>query len=372
MLGRVVQASGTAIMMPLLMTTVLTLVPLGDRGRIMGRISIVMSVAPAIGPAISGLVLTVLPWRGLFWLVLPIAVGMLVVGAILVPNVSEPRKVPLDVLSVILSAIGFSGVVFGLSNLGLAAEHSTMIPTWIPLVVGGVALTFFVLRQLVLQRGDRAFLDLRSFLARTFTMSVLLLVILMVVLFGVVFILPQYLQRVLGFEPLIVGLALLPGGLVMGLLGPPVGRLYDRFGPTVLIVPGAIVMSVSIWGMTLFSQTTPLWFVIAVYLVLSIGLGFLFTPVFTAGTAALPPHLYSHGSATIATIQQVAGAAGTAAFVALLAFGTASAGAVTPESASPAELMSGVHLAFLGGAIVAPLSILAAVFIRRPKEPEVA
>ncbi|MFT4028944.1 MAG: DHA2 family efflux MFS transporter permease subunit [Protaetiibacter sp.] len=368
--GRVVQATGTGIMMPLLMTTVLTLVPLPDRGRIMGRISIVMSVAPAIGPAVSGLILQLAPWRGLFWVMLPIALLMLGIGIARVPDVSEPRTVPLDVPSVVLSALGFSGVVFGLSNLGLAAEGAAMVPSWIPLLIGSVALAGFILRQLRLQRRDAALLDLRPFRSRSFTVSVLFLVILMAVLFGVVILLPIYLERGLGVDTLAIGLTLLPGGLLMGLIGPFVGRIYDRFGPVPLVVPGSIVMSAAIWAMVLFGADTQLWFVLLTHLVLSLGLGMLFTPIFTTATNALPPQLYSHGSATIGTVQQLAGAAGTAAFVALLALGTAAAGATSAEAATPDELIAGVHWAFLGGALLSPLAIVAAFFVRKPVRPE--
>ncbi len=118
LVARVVQATGTAIMMPLLMTTLMTLVAPSDRGRFMGRVSIVMSVAPAIGPTISGLILSFLSWRFMFWLVLPIALAMLVIGIRRVENVSETRVVPIDVFSVILSAFGFGGLVYGLSLIG--------------------------------------------------------------------------------------------------------------------------------------------------------------------------------------------------------------------------------------------------------------
>lgn len=369
-LGRVVQASGTAIMMPLLMTTVLQLVPRSDRGRMMGRISTVISVAPAIGPAVSGLILTVLPWRFLFWIVLPIAAIMLVVGILRVPNISEPRKAPLDVLSVILSAFAFGGIVYGLSALGAAAEGSALVPAWIPIAVGAVFLVLFVLRQLVLQRGDRALLDLRTFRSRTFTMSIVLFVVMMVALFGTVIVLPIYVQRVLHSEPLVIGVILLPGGLVMGLVGPFVGRVYDRFGTAPLLVPGTVLVSLGLWGLAMLTDRTPVWFILFPHVVMSLGLGMLFTVLFTVSTSALPPRLYSHGSATLTTLQQVGGAAGTAAFIALLAAGTAAAGGTDADHSKASEVMVGVHWAFLAGAFVSLGTIVIAFFVRRPREPE--
>src|SRR3954468_5919148 len=237
--GRIVQASGTAIMMPLMMTTIMSLVPPQSLGRMMGRISIVMSVAPAIGPTISGFLLPLVQWRGLFWVMLPIAAFMLVLGALRVPNVSEPRKAPLDVLSVIVSAIAFSGLVYGLSSIGQAAEGDALLPSWIPLTVGAVFLAGFILRQLQLQRKDAALLHLRTFPSRTFTMSLVMLAVSMIALFGTVIVVPLYMQNVLHQPTPVIGLTLLPGGLLMGFLGPLVGRLYDKVGPRVLVVPGA-------------------------------------------------------------------------------------------------------------------------------------
>jgi len=358
--------------MPLMMTSVLTLVPMASRGRFMGRMSIVLSVAPAIGPAIAGLILRFTDWRGLFWVMLPIAVAMLVIGILRVPNVSEVRKVPLDVLSVVLSAFAFSGLVYGLSSIGQAAQGTALLPPWIPLVVGAVFLLLFVLRQFALQKRDEAFLDLRTFRARTFTVSIVMLMIGMVSLFGMVFVLPIYAVNVLGLEELQTGLILLPGGLLMGLAGPLVGRLFDRFGPRPLVIPGAFLVSAVFWGLTLLSEQTPWPFLLVAHVVLSIGLAFLFTPLFTAGLGALPPHLYSHGSATLATLQQVAGAAGAALFAAFLTIGVTAAGAADPNVATAAELAGGVRLAFLTGAIVSLALIPVAFLVRRPEQPEVS
>ncbi len=234
--GRLVQASGTAIMMPLLMTTVMELVPPGARGRVMGTISLVISAAPAIGPTVSGLILQFLPWRFVFVLVLPIALAILVVGLRQVPNLNEPVMVKLDAVSVPLAGFGFGGLVYGLSLVGSPTAGWGLE---IALAVGVVSLGLFIWRQLVLQRTDSALLDLRTFTHPIFATAIGVMAIAMAALFGTIIALPLILQQVMHAEPLYVGLLLLPGALLTGLLGPVVGRLYDRVGPRWLVVPGS-------------------------------------------------------------------------------------------------------------------------------------
>ncbi|MDQ1129008.1 DHA2 family efflux MFS transporter permease subunit [Microbacterium sp. SORGH_AS_0888] len=364
LVGRIVQAMGTAIMMPLLMTTVLTVVAPERRGRMMGVISIVIAVAPAIGPTVSGLILSVLDWRWMFWIVLPIAIVALILGALWVRNVTETRDARLDVLSLVLSAFGFGGIVFGLSSIGEAASGEAAIPPAIPLVVGVIALALFVWRQLLLQRTDSALLDLRTFRSPSFSIAVVLVVVMMAALFGTLVLLPMYLQQVLGLDTLTVGLMLLPGGALMGLVAPLVGTLFDRFGPRPLVIPGAAVATAGLWAMTTFDQTTSIGWVIAAHMMLSLGLGFVLTPLMTSALGTLPVSLYSHGSATVTTLQQVAGAAGTAVFVTLLAVGSASA--AQSGSAATEAMAHGVHIAFLTGAIVASVAFLLSFFVRRP------
>jgi DHA2 family lincomycin resistance protein-like MFS transporter len=362
--GRVVQASGTAIMMPLLMTTVMTVTPPASRGRTMGNISVVISVAPALGPTISGLVLSVLDWRWLFGLVLPIALGALALGAARLVNLTTPREARVDVGSVILSAVAFGGVVYGLSRLGESGQAGGAAVAWVPLGVGLVALSLFIARQLWLQRSDAALLDLRTFSSPVFSVSIGLMAIMMMSLFGTIILLPLYAQNVLGLPALQTGLLLLPGGLLMGLLAPSVGRVYDRFGPRILLVPGAVVVSAAGWGLTTLDETSSPWLLLSAHVVLSLGLALMFTPLFTASLGALPPHLYSHGSAVVGTVQQVAGAAGTALFVTVL---TASSTALAGTGSGPVEAMAGgVHAAFLVGAVISLLAIPAAFAVRVP------
>ncbi|MGO4691124.1 MDR family MFS transporter [Glaciibacter sp. 2TAF33] len=371
LVARVVQASGTAIMMPLLMTTLMTLVPAAERGKTMGNVSIVISVAPAIGPTISGLILNTLSWRWMFWLVLPIALVMLLVGIRRVQNVTEPRRVPIDVLSVVLSAFGFGGLIYGLTQIGASVEPGTdaalaQAPMWIALGVGTIALTAFVVRQLLLQRTDRALLDLRTFRSPVFTVSIAMMAVMMVALFGTIILLPIYMQQVLGLEPVQIGLLLLPGGLLMGLLAPVVGRLYDRFGAAVLLVPGSIIVSAVLWMLTMVTENTSPFMLLGAHLTLSAGLALVFTPLFTSALGAVRPHLYSHGSAILGTVQQVAGAAGTALFITIMS--TRAAVLAAGGAAAAPAVAGGVRAAFLAGAIVSLLAVGAAFFVRKPVE----
>ena len=366
--GRIVQASGTAIMMPLLMTTVLNMVPADRRGRVMGNISIVMAVAPAVGPTLSGLILNVLDWRWLFGLVLPISLIGLALGAIFIRNITEPRAARVSLPSVVLSALAFGGLVYGFSSLGEASEASVGVPPLLAIGVGAAALALFVWLQIRLQRQERALLDLRVFRSRQFSISISLVLASFMALFGVIILLPVYMQNVLGHDTLATGLALLPGGLVMGLLAPVVGRLYDRFGPRPLVTPGAAVVTLVMWAMTTFGTETTIEMIVTAHIFLSVGLGFMFTPLLTGALGSLPPRLYSYGSAVVGTVQQVAGAAGTAAFIAVM-----SAVAANRMAGGTDTLLAeadGIHVAFMLGAAITTLAFFATFLVRRSTAPE--
>lgn len=357
--GRIIQALGTAIMMPLLMTTTIEVVPLHMRGRVMGLTSMVISVAPAIGPTLSGLVLHFLHWRFVFVVVLPIALTILALGLRFVRNVEQPREVGLDVASVPLAALGFGGLVYGLSLVG-----NTEVPGWqlnTVLAVGALSLAAFGWRQLRLQRTDSALLDLRTFTIPAFAIAISVMAVVMAVLFGAVIALPLVLQNVLHLEPLTVGLILLPGGLLMGLLGPVVGRLYDRVGPRWLVIPGGLAVAAAFVVFATINTATQWWHLMAANLLMSLGLAFMFTPLFTTALGSLPHQLRSYGSATVGTVQQVAGAAGTALFVTIMA--TVSAAA--PGSSEQA-LAAGARVSFLVVGAIWLLGLVVAGFLSKP------
>jgi DHA2 family lincomycin resistance protein-like MFS transporter len=363
--ARIIQASGTAIMMPLLMTTAMTLAPPQTRGKTMGFITTVISVAPAIGPTISGVILNYLSWRWMFLLVLPISVGALALGWLRMVNVTTPHSARLDGISVVLSGFAFGGIVYGLSNVGVATAGAHTASIWS--AVGAAFLAVFIFRQLKLQKTGYPLLDLRTFESRNFTVSVLLMASMMMALFGTIILLPIYLQNVLGLSTLQTGLLLLPGGLLMGLLGPHVGHLYDKLGPIRLLVPGVIVVSIVLWAMTLLGPHTPVGYILAGHVVMSIGFALLFTPLFTVSLSSVKPSLYAHGSAVIGTIQQAAGAAGVALFVALM---SARAATLAAHGLAAIDALSGgVRGGFLCGAIISLFAVGCVFFVRRPNQP---
>ena len=364
LIGRILQASGTAIMLPLLMTTTMQLVPEHLRGRVNGNITLVLSVAPAIGPAISGLVLSFTGWRSLFWMVLPIVIVTLILGALKISNAGETRKVPLDVLSVIFSAFAFSGLVYGLSSFADAARGNAVVSPWIPLAIGSIMMVLFLTRQVRLQKKDQALLDLRTFRSSAFAKAMILMAVSMLMLFGVGIIIPIYMQFVLGVQPLVTGLIMLPGGLLMGLMGPQVGKLYDKHGPRPLLVPGAAALSVSFWIMVSFGVGTSPILVFIVYTIMSLGLAFVFTPLFALSLSSVAPQLYGHASATIGTVQQLAGAAGTALFITVMTLVMMSA---HENGASDIDSIArGIQVAFLIGAVASVVVVALAAMLKRP------
>ena len=363
LVARVIQASGTAIMMPLLMTTVLDLVPPHRRGAIMGNVSIVISVAPAIGPTLSGLILHSLSWRFMFLLVLPVALIALILGARLLPADGERSKSKLSIPSLLISIPAFGGLVYGLSGIGSpdAGTHQAALAA---LGVSVLSLAGFVLLQLRLQRTDRAHLDMRPFLHRQFTLALALMVMAMLAMFGVIILLPMYLQNVRGLDVLSTGLLMLPGGVLMGALAPGVGKLFDKVGARPLLLPGGLLLSAVLFGYTQLNENTPLALIIGMHLVMSLGLALIFTPAFTAGLNPLPHSLHAHGSALLATLQQLGGAAGTALLVGIMSAGTVAAAAA--GKGEIAAQTAGFSSGFLVAGSVALGIVVIAVFMGKP------
>ncbi|ETK34806.1 MDR family MFS transporter [Microbispora sp. ATCC PTA-5024] len=355
--ARIVQASGTAVMMPLLMTTLMQVVPEGDRGRVMGNVSLAISVAPAMGPAVSGVILQMGSWRLLFAVVLPIAAVITWRGLKQLENVGDPEVSAIDWLSVVTAAAGFGGLVYGLSQF----EGGDVRMAAALVAAGLVAIVVFVVRQLSLQRRGVPLMDLRTLRHRTYTIALILMAVAFMAMLGSMILLPLYLQNVRELSPLETGLLVMPGGLAMGLLGPTVGRLFDQFGGRVLVIPGAIGITLALAGFTQVTMTMPYWQLLGLHALLMVGLAATFTPVFTLGLGAVPPHLYSHGSSILSTLQQVAAAFGTALVITVM-----SARADALRSAGVAQVLAnldGMRLAFVIGAVLSLAVVVTAVLL---------
>ena len=366
LLARVVQAGGTAVMMPLLMTTLLTVVAESDRGRVMGNVTLAISVAPALGPSVSGVILQLGSWRWIFALVLPIAALITWRGLAALENVGEQRPGAIDWFSVVAAALGFGGLVFGLSRFG---AEGVLEPLLIVLA-GLVSIGVFIARQRQLQRAESVpLMDLRVLRVRTFALSLALMSVAFMAMLGSMILLPLYLQNVRLLSPLETGLLVMPGGLAMGLLGPTVGRTFDRFGARVLVIPGSVGIVASLSVFTQVSADMPYWQILAGHVVLMVSLAAVFTPVFTVGLGSLPMELYSYGSSMLGTLQQVAAAFGTALVITVM---STRAVALEESGLEPTEaLIGGMRLAFLVGAVLSIAVVAIAIRLPARVSPQV-
>lgn len=360
--ARIVQALGTAVMLPLLFTTVMQVVAAERRGRTMGLVTIVTAAAPALGPTVSGVIVSSLGWRWVFLSLLPIAVLAIVAGALWLRNVTPTMPARFDLVSVLLSAIGFSGLIYGLVGIGEQAANEGLVPPWIPITVGAVALVGLVLRQLALRDTDRVLLDVRVFGGRLFTLSTITIVVVSISLFGSLILLPLYIQQVLGQPAYVAGLMLLPGGVLSGILAPVAGMAYDKLGPRALILPGSVVVTGAMVAFSTLGTATPVWLVVAMHMLLSAGTAMMMTPLMTTALGAVAPKLYSHASAIVNTLQQVSGAAGTALFITLFTVAATAGMGGDPLAA----FAGGVATAFGAGAAISATGIVLALFLRTP------
>ena len=366
--GRVMQAAGTALVIPLLMTVTMTLVPRQRRGSVMGIIAIVISVAPALGPTVGGAIVNSMTWHWVFWLMVPLIALVLLGGWWKLRNVGENRNVPLDILSFFLSAFAFGGLIYALSSIEsmLAGEGTVAL---IILAIGVVSLVLFVMRQLQLGKQDKAFLDLRPFAIRNFTLAVSVILVSFGAMLGFATVLPIYLQTSLGVTALVTGLVVMPGGVLQAIMSPFVGRLFDSYGPFPLAIPGAILMLAGVGSMILLNEHSAVWMVICMHVSFSVGMAMMMTPMMTTALSSLPDNLYSHGSAGMNTLQQLAGATGTAILVVFLTRGTiAGTEAGLSEAAATAQ---GSTMAFTFAAACMVIVVCLVPFVKRVNnEPE--
>ncbi|WP_211748560.1 MDR family MFS transporter [Paenibacillus sp. Marseille-Q4541] len=364
LLGRVIQAVGTAILIPLMMNIILAVIPIERRGAAMGLIGLVLMFAPAIGPTLSGFILQHLSWRWLFILVAPIVAVTLIFGIIKLRNVTSTSRPKLDVFSIVLSTLGFGGLVFGFGSMGEGGGGAIQNYVTFIIAISAISLALFVWRQIKL---SSPVMDMKVFIYPMFSVAVVLSIIVMMTMFAMMLVLPLYLQEVLLYSALMTGMVMLPGGLLNGLMSPVMGKVFDKFGPRILLLPGMIMLIITIFGFMQLSLESP-WLVMILQTFLMISIAMIMMPAQTNGLNALPAELYPHGTAVLTTLQQTLGALGAAIFISIMQNGEkkALAGITNPQLADTnAAMTAGVMDAFTVGLILACLGFVVALFVKR-------
>ncbi|MEW9667988.1 MDR family MFS transporter [Ammoniphilus sp. 3BR4] len=372
LIGRVLQASGTGLLFPLLTNVVFAMVPLEKRGSAMGTIGIVITFAPAIGPTLSGIIVEHFSWRVLFYSVLPIAFLVIMFAYVKLKNVTETTHPKIDLLSLLLSTIGFGGLVYGFSSAGEGHGGWSSNAVLIPIAAGIVSIALFTWRQLVLAQP---LLDLRTFKYNIFRMSTLIMMVVMMAMFSSMMLLPIFLQNGLKYSPLEAGLIMLPGGIVMGIMSPITGRLFDKFGAKWLAVVGLGLMALVLWQFAFITVSTAYTTILILNTFMMLGISMLMMPVMTNALNELPRPLYPHGTAIISTLQQVSGAVGTALLVTVMTNGSKrfieKAGNTVNESELPILAMTaGMKSAFLLAFGLVAMAWIASFFLKRAVPPE--
>ncbi|MDP4164400.1 MAG: DHA2 family efflux MFS transporter permease subunit [Bacillota bacterium] len=313
LVGRVVQAIGAGILFPLITNVIFTIFPRERRGFAMGIFGVAMNFAPAIGPTLAGWIIEKYSWHMMFYIITPVALIDFVVAIFLVKNVTETSRPKLDVLGVILSTIGFGGLLYGFATGGTKGWADPEVVT--VFIVGGLSLILFVWRQLTV---NHPILEFRIFKYRMFTLTTIINVIVTMAMFSGMILMPIYMQNIHGFSPLEAGFMLLPGGVVMGIMSPITGKLFDKYGAKWLAVTGLAITILTSYALTRLQTDTHFSYVLMVYTVRMFGFAILMMPIFTAGLNDLGLSLNKFGTAMVNTFRMVAGAVGMAFFVSIM------------------------------------------------------
>ncbi|GAE93575.1 multidrug and toxin extrusion [Gracilibacillus boraciitolerans JCM 21714] len=354
MVGRVLQAAGAGIMMPLMQTIMFLVFPIEKRGAAMGMFGLVISFAPAIGPTLSGWLVEHFPWRSLFYVVLPIAIIDIIVAYKILVNVTKQTFPKVDITSIILSTLGFGGLLYGFSMAG-DVNHGWFSPlVYLPLIVGAITLFFFIKRQL---RLTKPILEFRIFKYKIFTLTTGIGMISFLAMIGGAIILPIMMQDYLGFTALESGLALLPGAVLMGLMNPITGRVFDKYGGKWLAIIGLGLLTVTTFLFSILTTETSLLYITVVNAVRMFGIAMVMMPVTTAGLNQLPADLIPHGTAMNNTMRQMSGAIGTALLVSIMI-----SQAIPNEGLS--GMVYGANMSFFAAGLISAVGFVLAFFIK--------
>ena len=344
LLGRLVQAAGAGILMPLVMTVLMWTFPVDKRGTAMGLFGIVIAFGPAIGPTAAGIIIDRATWHDMFYIITALSAAVVVIGAFVLQKGGDTNKdVTLDVPSVVLSSLGFGGLLYGLSTIG---SYGLRVDAIAGTLVGVVALVFFFRRQL---KMEKPMLQVRVLQNRKFLVATVIGMLVQGALLAAGILVPIYLQSLMGYSATVSGLVLLPGAIIMGAMGPIAGRLFDKHGPRVLALVGMGVLTLTTFCFCFLGPNMGLITLTVLYTVRLFSLSLVNMPITTWGMNALDNELVNHGTSVNNTFRQVAGSLGTAIIVSASTIATnMSSRTMTPTQAS----IFGIDVAFaLAGAL---------------------
>lgn len=362
LVGRIIQAAGLAINLPLTQNVIFTIFPPNQRGGAMGIMGLVMLAGPALGPTIAGLILDTLSWHWIFWVQVPFLLFSLIFGVVYLPNVNETRKVSIDILSVVLSTIGFGGIVYGFSMSGEVGW--TSITVLGAIILGIIAIILFSIRQTFM---ENPMLNLRAFKYPLFVLGVFMSFITFYNMLSMLVILPMYMQMALVIAAFTTGLILLPGSLLNCVLAPTIGRLFDKFGPKAVITPGTVLVVIAYAIYASFGTETALWLIVVTHIVMMLGIGAVLASTQTNTLNSLPKQYYPDGIAITQTIQQVAGAIGISVMVSLLS-AKQNAYLTTVSNDMTDATASGSSFVLTIGLVLAIINLGLSLFIKKPKD----
>ncbi|MEN1968111.1 MDR family MFS transporter [Lentibacillus sp. N15] len=369
--GRLIQAVGTGLLLPIIFNVFLLIYPPHRRGKVMGIVGLVIMFAPASGPTLSGIIVEHLGWRFLFITVIPFALFSIAFAYKYLKNISEVTKPKIDIISLVFSTIGFGGIVFGFSSAGDGDKGFLQPIAYVPILVAVIALIFFAWRQLKLKEP---LLDLRVFKYPMYAHAVIMFLIIIMAMFASEIILPMYMQGPLALTAATAGLVLLPGSVLNGLMSPVMGHLFDKYGPRVMLIPASAVLCATMFMMSRLGLHTPIWVIIIGYILLMLSVSAMMMPAETNGLNQLPKHLYPHGTAVMTTLQPVAGAIGVSVFISIM---SARQGSFLSKATNPNDpttisesMVAGVELVYLISFGIAVLAFILSLFVYRASPRE--
>ncbi|WP_279382204.1 DHA2 family efflux MFS transporter permease subunit [Mammaliicoccus sciuri] len=360
MIGRLIQAIGTGIILPVMMTVMLTIFPINKRGIVMGIMGLVITLAPAIGPTLSGIIISTLSWHFIFWFSALFYIVLSIFAYAKISNVSEITKPKIDFISIILSTLGFAGLIYALSTMAEVSISSPVI--WLPLIVAVIALILFCMRQLNMKEP---MLNLSVFKHPMFTLGVIMIFLLMLIILSTAILLPIYLKGSLLLSAALAGLVLLPGNATNFVLSPIIGTMFDKYGARYFGISGFLLILISSIGFTIvLSSSTPVWVIICLFIVLFLGVTMVMMPAQTNGLNQLPPNLYADGSAAMNTLMQVAGSAGTALAITLYTISQQQVTGSTSDLNGREIIAHAVQFVFYFISTVAALGLITSLFVK--------